>query len=67
MPLCPVCLKSAWPAQAWMHKGCVVVNSVVVNKNEPSVVVNRTKDRHKDKAKRAAYMRDYMRKRRAAV
>lgn len=50
-----------------MHKGCVVVNSVVVNKNEPSVVVNRTKDRHKDKAKRAAYMRDYMRKRRAAV
>lgn len=40
-----------------------VVDTVVVNTPD-EMVVNRTKDRHKKTPGRAAYMREYMRKRR---
>lgn len=47
----------------------VVVNApdLVVNSDMPLVVNKRTKDRHAKSAKRAEYMREYMRKRRAAL
>jgi hypothetical protein len=66
------CGEKYWPSQRWIHKECGVVNhqetvttatNVVVN-TDP-VVVNRSRDRHKKTEGRAAYMREYMRKKRA--
>ena len=56
-PLCPVCGDRHEPYQAHIFKTAAVVNEVV-NK--------RGKDRHKDKEARRVYLREYMRKRRAA-
>ena len=56
-----VCGKDYWPSQEWIHEGCAV--PVVVNTSDV-VVVNRNRDRHKKGPERAAYMREYMRKRR---
>jgi hypothetical protein len=51
-----------WPTQKWIHEKCGVVNHPgTVSTN---VVVNRGKDRHKDKDARRVYLREYMRKRR---
>ena len=74
-----VCGRSFWPKQAWIHEGCLVrggapsafaqtpkpvVNAAkVVN---ASVVVNKRSGRHRKTEARAKYMREYMKRRRAA-
>ena len=72
-PICPVCGKSAWPSQQWLHKECGIVVLTVANKPE-GVVANAAEVTHPvanrhgkyaDTEKRKAYMRDLMRKRRA--
>lgn len=73
-PLCPVCGRSAWPAQAWQHKNCTAqrIPPEVVVANAPEIAVTNEKvvaNRHgqyADKEKRREYMRNYMAKRRAA-
>ena len=40
-PLCAVCGKSAWPAQAWMHKSCVAQQNLAPSRtlSQPEIAV----------------------------
>lgn len=59
------CGEKYWPSQRWIHEKCGVVNHQETVTVATDAVVNRSQDRHKKTPERAAYMREYMRKRRA--
>lgn len=74
-PLCRVCQSEHWPKAAHVWAGArlvvnepvVVNNPVVVVNTASNVVVNkRSLDRHNKDARRA-YMREYMKRRRAKI
>lgn len=67
-PQCRLCGARHWTREphAVVNSGVVVNNAVVVNKPVGGRTVQiRCRDRHKKTPERAAYMREYMRTRRA--
>lgn len=55
-----------FPAQAWAHRGCVVVHAPMVVHAEAEAVVHSRHGVYADAEARKAYQRQWMRKDRAA-